>query len=321
MGISKILIAHQIFSPLQLLNFLSFFYQNNKIYAKAIIFMDKDVFKVVDKSYKELCDKLDVEIQLKKFNIPDIEKNIFDIVFVSKVTTYFWPKYYQNKNVCLDRIIIIDDGISNYCNNSHGLKSILREAGWVPLIKFFVALHLNKALHFFNKNNIVEYGIFNKKNLKINENYKNSFISVLKLVNRKNKDFEKGIIFCSQPLVELGFTTEKKYIDEIISIKNKIGAMGYKLYIKKHPKENLVDYDKYGISVINFDGVVEELFLNNNFYAVISNCSTSSILVPALFNTKSYIYDTKFLKKSGLLINQLFNKYCDNIDQLMLERD
>lgn len=320
MKISKVLIAYNIFSPLQLLNFLSFYNQNNRIYSKAVVFMDENVFNIVDKSYIQLCNKLKVDIQLKNFNVFNFENIIFDIVFVSKVNAYFWPKYYMNKNINCDKIILINDGISNYCNNLHRGKAALRESGWSGLVKFLITLNLNKFLYILNKKNIIEYNIFNKENIEINEKYKDSFIGVLKLINRNNK-FEKGIVFCSQPLVELGITTEKKYIEDIVFIKNKIGKMGYKLYIKKHPKENLIDYNAYGISVINFNGIVEELFLNDNFYAVISNCSTSSILISALFNTKSYVYDTKVLKNSGFLINQLFNKYCDNIDELMLERE
>lgn len=321
MKISKCLISYKVFSPLQLLNFLSFYNKNEKLYFKAIIFMDESLFNSIDKSYIELCYQLKVEIQLKKFNALSLKKNVYDVVFVSRVNAYFWPQYYKNKSIRFDKIIIIDDGISNYCNNLHVIKASLREGGLGGLIRFLITLNLNKILYSFNKNKIIEYSIFNKKNLQVNEDYKKSFISILKLINRKDRRFENGVVFCSQPLVELGITTEKKYIEEIISIRSKIEEMGYKLYVKKHPRENLVDYGKYSISMIDFDGIVEELFLNDSFYAVISNCSTSSILIPALFNTKSYIYDTKIIKNSGFLINQLFNKYCNNLDQLMLERE
>lgn len=317
----KVLVAYQIFSPLQLLNFLSFYNQNKTIYSKAVVFIDENVCNTIDKSYINLCNELKVEIQSNKINFFDFEKGIFDVVFVSRVHFYFWPMFYQNKNIYFDKIILINDGISNYCNNSHVIKATLREGDCMAVVRFFTTFFLNKILYGFNKGKIIEYNIFNKDTLEINEKYKNSFIQILRSVNRNNKKFKKGIVFCGQPLVELGLMTEEKYIKEIIFMKNRINEMGYELYVKKHPKENLIEYEKYNISIIDFKGVVEELFLNNNFYAVISNCSTSSLLIPALFNVKSYIYSTKNFEKSGFLINQLFSKYCHTIDQLVLEKE
>lgn len=316
---SKSLVLYNVFSSLQLLNFLSFYMQNNESYNKVIIFMGRSILDTIDDKYIELCFKLKVEIRFDDFNNFSFEGNFFDVVFVSRVNFYFWIKHYRNSN--FKKIIIIDDGISNYCNNFHVIKASLRESGGGGLLRFLITLSLNKFLYFFNRNNIITYGIFNKESLKINEDYKKSFINVLKMINRERAVDERGVVFCTQPLVDLGLITEEKYIEDIFFIQSKIKAIGYNFYIKKHPKEKLVDYRKYNIPIIEFNGVVEEFFLKNRFYAVISNCSTSSILIPALFDVKSYTYNTKVLRKSGFLINQLFIKYCNELDELIFEEN
>lgn len=317
----NILIGYSIFSSLHLINFMIFFLKNKEKYDEIKVFIGKGVdIKIIPNKYINFCSKNKVDFLSFHERNDFIDKNngnLLDFVFVNYPTLDIFIKSIYKIN--LNKVILIDEGISTYANKLHINKAIKRESGNLSYIKYKLNQILIGFFYNFFKDKIIRFNMFIiENNYKINYEYKENLINIFADLNKdigKNFIYNNAVVFCSQPLVELGLIEKEKYINELRELKYKIETRGLKLLIKKHPKEYLIDYISLDFEIVNFEGMVEEFLFKNSINSIISNCSTSSLIAGAFLNIDSYIVDDDLIKDSGKDLNILFSKYCKSLKE------
>lgn len=316
-NIKKKLIAYSIVSPLQLVNFLSYWHSHKEIYNKVIVFVDFYWgYNIICQRYLDFCEKKSIEIYYNSDN-----KDIFlntpekkDIVFVGAPSVRILLK-----NNRIDQVVVVDEGLSTYAGFKNLKKANKREKNVeLSLFKYNIKKIFFLIYSIFFKE-IKYFFAFNKKTGYVNVDYKNAILDFLPVLGEDIpvENRQKTIVFCSQPYVELGLMSESEYISYLHAIKLKIEDRGGVFVLKKHPVEKIVDYESYGIDVLSFDGIIEEYVCINRISAVISKVSTSSMLIPALFDdVNCYLVDFAELKDFSSLAHKIFDNYCFNLREI-----
>lgn len=314
---NKNIIAYGITSPLHLINFLSYLNSSKTKFDNIYIHIhnywgrttvpERYIEYCISKGYKIIYDK---NVILDNLQESLSSHDELTIVFVKSPSVVILSKALLYDNI--KSLIIIDEGISSYANYSHSLKASFREKGIVGIIKGLTKTSLLTPLKFLNTSKLYSYTAFAKIDQSVNQDYAINFrktLQSLKLFNSyESKDYSRSFLFCSQPWVELGLMDPEQYNNLLLNLSKFVKAKGMSLVIKKHPVDRVFNYEKF--DVINFDGAIEELVWTQNFYGMISICSTSSILISACLGLDSYLLDFKELDKFDVNVKKLFKKYC-----------
>lgn len=316
----KIIIGYSIVSPLHLINFLTYLKSCGDDFHEKYIFLSNYWSKsIIPKRYIQYCEKNNIKVVYDE----DEKKRILNLVFESKLMISFVcvksPSLFILKKGLtnnIEKIIIIDEGLSSYAGFMHSLKASFREKGVMGGGKFLIYVYLLKFFKLFNKYRVYEFTAFYGTD--INSVYKKYFLEVLIDINTyylSDKIAQKTILFCTQPLIEVGLMSYDQYEKMLAEVTTICKNNKILLLIKKHPADNIFDYSKYNI--LEFDGVVEELVVTQeNISGTISSCSTSSLLIPALINKESYIVSFDSLNAIDYNLKKLFERYCEPIENI-----
>lgn len=318
-GKRKKLIGYGLVSPLHIANFISYYYSNESLYHSVEIYLfDFWGDNIIHKRYIDFLKSKKIEIKLVESFSNKMENNEsdnFDLIFVGQVN---WRVVLTARNK-VDKVILIDEGLSSYTSffskikKNNGLKIFKHMASlmWVKIIMSFLGIKENK------------YKMLNSKNFNIDDSYRFGLLRYFKELSSFDNNEENiskvsndTVIFCSQPWVELGNFSELDYVKYINSFKDKVESNGFDFVLKKHPAEKLVDYNKYNIDVLMDSRMIEEIIFSKSIKGIISKNSTSSFLIPALFETKSYLLDMNEIEKFGWPAKKIFKKHCVDVKEL-----
>lgn len=316
----KIIIGYSIVSPLHLINFLAYLKSCETDFHEKYIFLSNYWNNsIIPKRYIDYCKENNINVIFHQ----DEKKIILNLIFERKLKISFVcvknPSLHILKKGLtnnIEKIIIIDEGLSSYAGFTHSIKASFREKGVKGVGRFLIYVYLLKFLKVFNKHKIYNFTAFYGTD--INPVYKKYFLEVLNDINTSNlldKIDQKSILFCTQPLIEVGLMSYDQYEKMLAKVMSVCENNKIILLIKKHPADNIFDYSKYNI--LEFDGVVEELVVTQeNIFGTISSCSTSSLLIPALIDKESYIVSFTSLSKMDGNLNALFQRYCKPIENI-----
>ncbi|WP_270428624.1 polysialyltransferase family glycosyltransferase [Acinetobacter johnsonii] len=316
----KVIIGYSIVSPLHLINFLSYLQSCDDTFDYKYVFLNKYWSgSIISERYISYCKQKKVDVIFCENEKERILKSLFKseqniyFVCVKNPNLYVLRKgFYKN----VKEITVIDEGLSSYAGFFHTFKASLREKGIKGGARFLIYIQVMKIISFFIRHKINKFTAFHNKD--VNPTYKKYFLDVLKNIDSSHylrKVEGESILFCTQPLIEVGLMSYDDYMGMLTKVdeycrKNKIS-----LLIKKHPVDNIFEYSGY--NVLDFDGVVEEFVLNQkNIIGVISSCSTSSLLIPAFMNKKSYIVSFESLNGMDSNLKKLFERYCESIENI-----
>lgn len=314
---SRTLVGYGITSPLHLANFMSYLLVHRSNYNEYHVFIHQYWnYNIIPLRYIEQCERIGVrfhyDMDYANQKIKDLNKGL-DCVFINMPNIGLVVKKFGFLKI--RNIIIIDEGLSSYNSAGNNRKAFHRESGRLPSYKKYIVNNIiNFLLKIYYHKNYISYPIFNKYDYSINLSYKAGLIDFFNLLGCEGdkKINNKAVIFCAQPWVELNVLKEDEYIANLNKIKNEVEGFGYSLYIKKHPVEKLIDYSSKGFFTLDFDGMLEEFvcYNNDNVVAIISTNSTSSMIIPPLFNVKSYLINFKDVESFGKHAKNIFIKYC-----------
>lgn len=324
----KVLFGYAVVSQLHFLNFLVYYKDNREKYVDCIIFIG--VYwevSIISKEYIDYARGLGVTVYVGSENrdqvINEIRKGGLDLdcVFVNSVSIKIALSLFSGLK--LNKIILIDEGISTYASEKHRRRSTIREKGLVWFLSRWTMGLIGQCIFLLFRVEIFRFSIFSEKSLEVNERYKVIFPQILKEIysSRNKKNYilnpeDKIALLCSQPYVELGLMGEKEYHQQLINLKSKLEQKGLSLIVKKHPVETKINYENLGIPEIIFTGTIEEFIANNPVDCIISQSSTSSLLVSSILNVDSYIFSYSDISGFGGILKNLFVKYCKEIDQI-----
>lgn len=315
---NKVIVGYSIVSPLHLINFLTYLQSCEEDFHERYLFIGNywgD--SIIPQRYIDYCKQKNINVILNEDekkrilnNLLKSERNIF-FVCVKSPNLYILKKSFS-KNI--EKIIIIDEGVSSYAGFIHSLKASFREKGIKGGVKFSIFIFIMNFLKLFNKHKFYKLSAFHKTN--INPTYKKYFLEVLNDISMYGTSIKinkKSILFCTQPLIEVGLMDYNKYEKMLNEVKDFCENNKITLLIKKHPVDNIFEYNGYNI--VDFDGIVEEFVLTQeNIIGTISSCSTSSLLVVAFMNKKSYIFSFESLNTIDSNLKKLFERYCESIE-------
>lgn len=319
---NKQLIGYNIVSPLHLINFLAYWLSNKDIYNKVIVFIDYYWgYNIIPEKYLNFCKMNNIEIY---FNCDNKEKMICcneniisDMIFVNSIVVKILLKY--KKKIC--KVIIVDEGLSTYAGFNNWKKAVKREQKidvyFLPyLFKKIIKKLTEKVLY---RDCMIDFRSFSMKNCTMQDKYRvaiHDLFSFMYADHIKMQQENDLIVFCSQPLVDLNIMTEMEFSSYLLKIQDKVRKQGFSLVIKKHPAEKKFDYEKYGLTVLNYDGMLEEYAFLHPMRGIISATSTSSLLVPALYGIDSFIMDYKMVNELGKIAKMIFFKYTKSLEEL-----
>lgn len=316
------LVAYGVSSPLHLINFLAFWCSNKNVYSRVIVFIDHYWgYSIIPEKYLEFCKSNNMELYV---NQSDKEQVIFydenvqsDLVFVNYTLHKMLLKYKQQ--IC--NAIIIDEGLSAYAGFKNLKKAIKRERN--RDVRFLLHLSRNIRRGFvekiFYRGRVINFRAFSMKNGKMQDKYREAIHNLFSFMyanNVKKEQENNVIVFCSQPLVDLNMMTESDFSAYLLNIQDKVNKKGLSLVIKKHPVEKKFDYEKYGLTVLDYDGIFEEYAFLYPMKGMISATSTSSLLVPALYGIDSFVMDYAMLDEFSKTAKMIFFNYTKPLEQL-----
>lgn len=319
---NSVIIAYGIVSPLQLVNFLTYLETiGNKSYEAYIFLVKYWKVSIIPKRYLNYCKNKGIVILDETEDRSEIISNILSkevkatFVFVKAPSMQIMKMTFFNKKI--EEIVVIDEGLSSYAGYLHSLKASYNEKGILRAIKYCFAVIITKILSCIISQNIFYFSAFKDGNENINIDYKNNFVKTLQHISSSEESFSNSdsdsiykncLLFCSQPWVDLNYMTEKEYYNFLKNLESNSQLMGLKLLIKKHPADVKFDYKDF--QVLEFDGIIEEMFATKKFNSILSKNSTSSILVPACFNSKSFLLNFDDIKEFDHNLQKLFRRYC-----------
>lgn len=316
----KIIIGYSIVSPLHLINFLTYLESCEEDFHERYLFISNYwEISILPQRYIDYCKQKNINVIFDE----DEKKRILDIVFKKKLKIIFVcvksPSLFILKKSLInsvEKISIIDEGLSSYASFMHSLKASFREKSIKGSIKLLIYVCLMKFLILFNQHKLYNFTAFYGTN--INPVYKNYFLEVLNEINPPSSSssiYKKSILFCTQPLIEVGLMSYNQYEEMLFKVFTICKINNISLIIKKHPVDKIFDYSDYNI--VNFDGIVEELVARQkNIIGTISSSSTSSLLIPACLNKESYIISFDSINKMDANLKALFQKYCKSIERI-----
>lgn len=317
---NKVIVGYSIVSPLHLINFLTYLQSCEEDFHERYLFIcNYWGDSIIPQRYIDYCKQKNINVILNEEekkrilnNLSKSERNIF-FVCVKSPNLYILKKGFS-KNI--EKIIIIDEGLSSYAGFFHSFKATFREKNIKGVFKLLLYIVITKFLQIFIQYKIYRFTAFHGEN--INSTYKKYFLQVLKDIDISSfgdKIGEKSILFCTQPLIEIGLMSYSEYEEMISEVRAICKSSNILLLIKKHPVDKIFKYSGYNI--VNFDGIVEELVVTQeNIIGTISSCSTSSLLIPALIDKESYIVSFTSLSKMDGNLNALFQRYCKPIENI-----
>lgn len=321
-GIKKTLVGYGIVSSLHLANFMAYWSLNSSEYRECIIFVEKYWDKIiVDDKYLKYCKSQGIKVFVcldDKKSILKGEK-IIDLVFIKDIG------YKATINSMLDcnfnKVIVVDEGVSSYTSYSHMKRAVEREKG-VKLnhYKYFFKKIISSFLCFFFRNSFEKKRMF-ISGLEINPLYKKGLLKYFSNMNSEEEvlNLNNVVLYCSQPYVELGIYELNDYLSNLKKLKNNIEKKGLKLLIKPHPVEKEIDYKAMGFNLLDYNGMIEEYVYINRVGSVISNNSTSSLLLPAIYGVESFIFNWDDIDSLGGDAEKLFKRYCKKYTSISLE--
>lgn len=316
----KIIIGYSIVSPLHLINFLAYLKSCETDFHEKYIFLSNYWNNsIIPKRYIDYCKENNINVIFHQ----DEKKIILNLVFERKLKISFVcvknPSLYILKKGLtnnIEKIIIIDEGLSSYAGFMHSLKASFREKGIKGGGSFLIYMYILKFLKLFNQHKICNFAAFYGTD--INSVYKKYFLEVLNDINissLSDQIDQKSILFCTQPLIEVGLMSYDQYEKMLAKVMSVCENNKIILLIKKHPADNIFIYSGYNI--IEFDGIAEELIMNKkNIIGTISSCSTSSLLISAFINKESFIFSFDSLINMDANLMKLFKKYCKSFEKI-----
>ncbi len=316
----KIIIGYSIVSPLHLINFLTYLESCEEDFHERYLFISNYwEISILPQRYIDYCKQKNINVIFDE----DEKKIILDIIFKKKLKINFVcvknPSLFILKKGLInsvEKISIIDEGLSSYASFMHSLKASFREKSIKGSIKLLIYVCLMKFLILFNQHKLYNFTAFYGTN--INPVYKNCFLEVLDDITTfspSNSIYQKSILFCTQPLIEVGLMSYNQYEEMLFKVLTICKSNNISLLIKKHPVDKIFDYSGYNI--VSFDGIVEELVASHkNIIGTISSCSTSSLLIPACLNKESYIVSFDSIDKMDSNLKALFQSYCKPIERI-----
>lgn len=316
------LVAYGVSGSLHLMNFLAFWYSNKNKYSKVIVFIDCYWgYNIISEKYLEFCKKNNMDVYINESNKQQIifyDEDIHsDLVFVNHVSSKVLLKYKKK----IHNVILIDEGLSAYTGFNNWKKAMKREKN--KDVSFLLYLLRKTQRNFAEKilyrDYVIDFRAFSIKNGKMQEKYREAIHNLFSFMyaNHIKKEQENNVIvFCSQPLVDLNMMTESDFSAYLLNIQDKVNQKGFSLVIKKHPVEKKFDYEKYGLTILDYDGIFEEYAFLYPMKGMISTSSTSSLLVPALYGIDSFIMDYTMVDELGKTAKRIFSNYTKPLEQL-----
>lgn len=315
----KELIGWALASPLHVANFMAYYYSNLEYYDRATIYLYEYWGRsILSDRYIDFLNQSNITLKAAhdSASLNDIKKvsKKSDIVFVGR---FNWRVILKtNKNI--QKLILIDEGLSSYRSRT----SLSKTDSNFKFFKYLTSSMLINISILLKKKQKINFRTFQNRSTLINESYKQGifkYFNDMKLFNYlgNNKNYQNSILYCSQPWVELGNISEEDHIDNILKLKSSVESKGYSFVIKKHPAETIVNYEKYGINILDDGRMLEEIFYSTPFKAIVSKNSTSSLLLPALYKVDSYLLSLSETKGLGPYAERLFSYYCNNFEDLI----
>ncbi|MDG9787051.1 polysialyltransferase family glycosyltransferase [Acinetobacter johnsonii] len=320
-----ILVGYSVISQLHFLNFLTYFISNKERYTDCIVFIGIYWEKsIISQEYIDFAEKNNIAVVYEDKRskiISEFKKNKkhVDIVFVDNFSIKIMVNSFTGLKI--NKIILIDEGVSSYASIEHKKKAIIREKGILWLYTRNIFYILSNNIVKIKKIDVVNFRIFHRDSLEVNNIYKTVFIDILRdIYSRRNfvwgYNDEKIAIFCSQPYCDLGLISIEQYKVKMLELKEIVNTKGMRLIVKKHPAESKFDYKSIGVEILNFTGAIEEFIANERVECLISKTSTSSLIVGSVMGVKSYVLSYSDAKDLGGALEQLYTKYCFEISSI-----
>lgn len=313
----RTLIGYGLVSPLHLANFMAHYYSSPYNYERLIIFIyNYWGSNILPEYYLKYLNDNSIEV-IYSNNLKElkhvIKKEVNDIELVL-VSNFNW-KVIARTSSKVKYVTVIDEGLSSY----RSFSSLKADNPNLKLYKIILSKILSRLTTSILSKERAKFKMFDIDSLKINPLYRKGLFQYFESLkhfvdSNDNKNFSNTILYCSQPWVELNVMSEQDYIEYINQIKTNIENQGSEFMLKKHPAEHVIDYDAHKISTLDDNRMLEEIIYTTKFKAIISRTSTSSFLVPALFDIESYLINLDDIKSLGRDASRLFEKYCQNID-------
>lgn len=318
----KSLVGYSIVSPLQLFNYLIYWNEHSNEYDNFIIFIDYYWgYNIIPDKYIVFCKENNINIHINmNINLKNKYLNNLDKYTVLFVGTPSIRLLLMNSNY--DNVIIVDEGLSTYAGFKNLKKANERETGKkLSYGNFLLKKFLIEIILAFKFKKKEDFLAFNIQTGFINEKYKNGFLKLCNKIKKNNFTGKhcgrKVIVFCSQPFVELKIKKEIEYVEYLRNLKDFVNNKGFDFLVKKHPVEKIIDYSKYDLDTLEYNGIIEEYFYANNVEGIISAISTSSMLVPAIFGVKSYIVDYSPIDDLDICARKIFSNYTKSISDFV----
>ncbi|PMK74233.1 hypothetical protein BCT94_10610 [Vibrio breoganii] len=313
----KMIIAYNLSSIYQIYNFLCLYvnkYDNMPAYIKLSSYWDVDVFN------GELLEQIENTFNILfirpgeysgKINDILLEYSSSDIYFVTVNDIPLSSSIIKNGS----KVTIIEDGIGYYASKRTKIARHYNERGFKAACREFTKQMIIKLIR--KKFTLDKFTLF-KDDLTPNSNFISAWLEVDARLGRKKYDvINPSLIYCSQPLSELGFVSpevESRLIDVIF---NKALLNNKKFWIKKHPVEANEKFS--GHDVIRENCNIEFLFRDKMFgkdSEVVSLCSTCLLTLSLVYDIKTFYLDVKTNFKLDPKQKFLFETYSKalNID-------
>lgn len=319
----SVLIAHALTSPLHLINFLTYLHSTKVKYDRKYICIQEYWGKpTIPSRYLEYCSNNGITIltpeQYKRVTSLITKEDEITLVFVKSLSLKALSKLLLNN---INKIVIIDEGLSSYAGSLHSIKALVREKGALCAGTSILSIILKTPYVLAFRNKLLKFSAFESDLQEINKEYCSNFKAVLDSLHLndnkatyEDKKYSNYFLFCSQPWVDIGLMTCSEYTEILNDIQQKIKKIGKDLIIKKHPADFAYDYDNF--ETIDFNGSAEELIWTHKFAGIVSRSSTTSILVSACFGYKSYLLDFNELSQMDHKLNRLFRRYCTDFSSV-----
>lgn len=311
----KKIIGINLVTQYQISNLISFYLDNENSYDEIIVYTYNYWGEsILSQSYLSRLKKTFPITFVESTFASDImtnnelsESNV-TLVTVNKPFRKAWKYFTQYDLVC------IEDGIGSYTNLSRKIKSIFMERGLFSVIKYLIKAPIQNI--YDEIISFERFYLFNK-NLTVNESFVKAWVKQDELSEPfKLDNANEMILFCSQPLNELGYISDSDFDLLLERLYCYALNRGLKLVVKKHPVEADDKFKNY--QLLDYSGPIENLFVKNKFAMFVGINSTSLLTVNAIYGIETaYITlpDIDFTGMKGLSPKQklLFNTYSQEI--------
>lgn len=316
---NRLLIGYGLVSPLHLANFMSYYYSQHHNYDEIIIcIVNYWNNNIIPARYIKFLESFGIKF-IYKDSIVEVKPFIkqrrhVDLILVNEIR---WRTILPIRNN-INKIIIIDEGLSSY--RSYRSRASDNENIKLPIL--YLGRSLSKSITSLFRIEVERFKMFDLSNYTINIKYQQGLFKYFQnlkdyYTHTHEQTYKNTILFCSQMVEAKNESSIALYLEFLLNLKKTVERNGYHLLIKKHPAENIIDYESFGLMTLKDNRMVEEIFFTAEFKAIISKNSTSSFLIPALYNVHSYLLDLPSTSTLGKHAYRLFNKYCIDFSYFM----